>query len=406
MTKVSFYALNPEGRLEHQVLEAPDSASLEAALRAQQLAGGVMTTPRAIEAGRWTRLLGAFQRPTSEEIAIFAHQLAALLSAGLPLLRSLELAGGQTRNRAISTAAICLADDVAAGGSLHRGCERFPQVFDEVSLGLLQASEADGSLAEAFAQIAADRERAAADRRELLSAVVYPTVCLGLAVFMTVWLGSTFVPQIVDLSASLGVEAPQAVRVFTVLSETLASCFPWVAVSFALALGGWHQARLNERWREATDRLLLRLPLVGSAIRAGATARLMRTFGSLYERGLPILATLEVTRSVLGNQHLASALDEVAEQIRAGVSLARALDQTGEFNPLAVSMAEIGEASGSMGELFLRGGVACREQARLARQRVMSILRPLLLGTVGAAVAGLLAAIYIPLVELVSRVGM
>lgn len=332
--------------------------------------------------------------------AAMLRQLATALQAGLPLLSALQVVQQQAENRALHKLVTDLAGRVQAGESLSEAFAANPQEFSRLDVSMVSVGETAGVLDEVMGHLSDFAERDVDIREKIRSAATYPVFVLSLAVISVVVIVTVILPQVIStVTDSVGAAAlPAPTRILLWISE-VSKAYGWL-LTIALVAGVWaFRAWLaRPQGRMAFDRFKLRLPVLGTAVRRIAVARFARTLGTLSKSGIQILEALGVLRDTLGNEALASKIDEVAADITRGRSIAEPLRQTGEFPPLLIQVIAMGEKTGRLDELLLQTADAYEKETAAAVQRVMTILPAVLIVLLALVVMFILAAVLLPVV--------
>ena len=266
------------------------------------------------------RLLEA--RPGVREKALFANKLAALVDAGVPIVRSLDLMARQQRQPLFKRALEQVSADVNQGGSLGEALRRWPQVFDPLTVAMVEAGEAGGVLDESLRRLARVLEGNAKLQNQIRGAMGYPVAVLAIAVLVFLGMTIFLIPTFAGIFADLGAELPPFTQLMVDLSALLRSSFSLLLVA-GLAIGVWlfQRHRATAEGRRQVDGLLLRLPLFGDLIQKTATAQFCRTFSSLTRAGVPILLSLEIVQDTAGNAVIADAIVVARQEVLEGVPL-------------------------------------------------------------------------------------
>jgi type II secretory pathway component PulF len=376
-------ALAQQGRFVTQIGE-----------HAQQ--SGAQQPPGALRLAGWS---GKRRLPLRLKSSMFA-QLSTALSAGLALLPALRIIEEQATQPALRQLTGELANAVQGGESLSEAFAHQPRVFAPLEISMIRVGETAGVLDQVMGSLADFAERDLEFREKIRSAATYPLFVLGLAGVSVLIILLFILPRILATVGDTAALLPWPTRVLMAISN-LARAWGWLGA--LLCVGGW---RLFSRWRAtpaggiAWDRFLLRLPLVGTALRRSAVARFARTLGTLTRAGIDIIEAMRVMRDTLGNRALAAKIDRIAASITQGQSIAEPLRQSGEFPPLLIQVIALGERTGRLDELLLKVADAYEKETAAAVQRVMSILPAVLIVCLALIVAFILAAVLLPIVSM------
>ena len=377
------------------------SKLVRAQLRRQGIAARRVRRKRAAgKSSRYARRVGA------DDLALFSRQLATMIRAGVPLVHAFEVVANSTRSTKLAAAVQGIRQDVAAGASLKSALAKFPALFDELYLGLIDVGEQSGALETMLERIAVYQERANATRRKLAKAMTYPCVVVVSAVVVTALLLVYVVPQFESVFAGVGAELPAFTRFVIGISDALRSQWPvLLALVGAVWAGGALLNRRSKGFRNLLDRVLLKAPIAGDIVGKAAVARFARTLATSIAAGMPLVEALRTVAGATGNVVYAGAVASLRDETSAGQSLSLAMRDTRVFPDMIVMMVAIGEESGSLDDMLARSATHFETQLDTAVDSVTSLVEPLLMAILGVVVGGLVVAMYLPVFQLGSVFG-
>jgi type IV pilus assembly protein PilC len=333
-------------------------------------------------------------------VALFARQLSTMISAGLPLVRSLRSIARDHHDPKLAVVLAQVADDVQKGESLGNALSRHPHIFDEVFVSLVQTGEASGTLDAVMDHTANYLERAEALRLKVEAALRYPIFVMTFAVVVFLAMLFKIVPMFSAIYARFRVQLPLPTRILLALSQEAAShAGLWLALAILawIALSYWAR---TERGRFALDGAKLNLPLFGPLVRMYAITKFARTLGILTESGTHILGALKVMRPVPGNKVLERGIDDVRAQVEEGISLSRAMDETGVFPDMLVQMTATGEETGKLDQMLMRTAEFYEQRVSAKVEGLSSLIEPIAIVVLGAVIGMMLIALYLPIFNL------
>ena len=278
-----------------------------------------------------------FHTVSPEILTAFTRQLAILLRAGVPLLRSLDVLAKQEKTPAFRRIIQSLAAQVRSGDSLSEGLAKYPRVFDRLYMSMVRAGEAGGVIDVVLSRLALFREKNQRVRRQIQAAMVYPVLVMAVATVIVVLLILFVVPKFEIIYSDLlhGTSLPLLTRIVIYVSLLFQKHF-LVAAGILLAL--WAAVKFTVASHAGArffDLMRLRLPVVGALVVKIAVARFSRTFGTLLDSGVPILDALAITRNVVGNRVIMEAIDVVYDSVRDGETVTAPLERTNIFPALS-----------------------------------------------------------------------
>jgi type IV pilus assembly protein PilC len=324
--------------------------------------------------------------------------MAALVSAGVPIVRSLEILAEQQKLPMFKRALQRLSLDVNQGSSLGSALHRWPQVFDALSVAMVEAGEAGGVLEEVLKRLAKLLEDNAKLQNQIRGALGYPVTVLVIAI--AVFLGMTIflIPTFAGIFEDLGAELPAFTQLMVNLSALLRSSFSlYLAGGLLLLVFVLKRAYATKLGRRRMDGLMLRLPLFGDLIRKTATAQFCRTFSSLTRAGVPILMALDIVRDTVGNRVLAEAIESAKVEVQEGGTLSLALARRKVFPSMAMSMLLIGEESGEVDAMLSKVADFYEDEIAATVKAMTAMLEPAMIVVVGGIVGSILLAMYLPM---------
>lgn len=339
------------------------------------------------------------------QLAMFIRELATAVAAGLPLVPALRTIARQARTPAHQAMLAQLIDDVEHGRSLSDAMQRWGRPFNDLLVGLVNAGEVAGRLAEVLTQSARLLERDAKLRSMLLSSMLYPAIIAGAVTIAVIIVVTVIVPRVLAAVAGQLAVLPLPTRIVQGLAHLVGSW--WWLILLTLAAAAWALARWYRKPgpRLAVDRALLRLPAVGPALRDVAVARFTRTLGTLVAAGLPVVQSLRITRNVLGNRAMELAVDDVCEQVSHGRTIAEPMERSGLFPPLLVQIIGMGEQTGRLDEMLAQAADAFDDRTEQSIKTLTTILPPMLIVLLACIVGFVVLSILLPLIELQESIG-
>ncbi len=338
--------------------------------------------------------------------AVFSRQFAALVNAGVAIVRSLGVLSEQCANPKLKKALVAISADVQQGVNLSEAMRKHPQCFDGLYVSMVQAGEVGGVLDEVMNRLAKLLEDVARLQNQIKSALAYPVVvgALALAIFigMTVFL----IPIFAKIFQDLGTTLPPLTQFMMFCSETLRS---WkvlvligIVIGIFIAFQYYYKTRVG---RETIDRLSLKMPLFGDLIQKSAVARFSRTFGALTRSGVPILTSLEIVRDTAGNQVIANAVDAARREIQQGGMISVAIQKEQVFPLMAVQMMSIGEETGELDAMLMKVADFYEDEVEQAVKALTSVLEPIMIVVLGGMVGTILLSMYLPLFAVFDKLG-
>ena len=344
-------------------------------------------------------------KPGVREKALFANKMAALVDAGVPIVRGLSLMAEQQKMPLFKRALTAVTADVTQGEGLGVAMRRWPKVFDKLTIAMVEAGEVGGVLDETLRRLSIVLEGNAKLQNQIKGAMGYPVSVLVIAIL--VFLGMTIfvIPTFAGIFASLNAKLPAFTQMLVDLSKLLRSPFALVLVAalvVIVALFLRYYATPGGRLR--VDGILLKLPLFGELIQKVATAQFCRTFSSLTRAGVPILLALEIGQDTTGNSVISKAIMESRNDVQEGVPLSVGLSRKNVFPDLAMSMLGIGEETGQLDAMLSKVADFYEDEVEATVKVLTSMLEPIMIVFVGGIVGSILVAMYLPMFSIFDQI--
>ena len=336
--------------------------------------------------------------PGVKEKAVFASKLAALVDAGVPIVRSLDLMATQQKLPMFKRALTKVSLDVNEGIALATALRQWPKVFDQLSIAMVEAGEAGGVLDEALKRLAKLLEDNAKLQNQIKGALGYPIAVLVIAILVFLGMTIFLIPTFAGIFEDLGAELPAFTRLLVDLSALLRSSASLYAVGVIL-LAIWMLNRFyaTHNGRRTVDRLMLKLPLFGELILMTATAQFCRIFSSLTRAGVPILMSMEISSETAGNAIISDAILASRGMVQEGVLLSNALIRQKVLPDMALNMLAIGEETGEMDKMLSKVADFYEDEVGAMVKALTSMLVPAMIVVVGGIVGSILLAMYLPM---------
>ncbi|HJO23269.1 MAG: type II secretion system inner membrane protein GspF [Myxococcota bacterium] len=344
------------------------------------------------------------QRVSAMDQALMTRQLATLIGAGIPLVDSLRALTDQTENQRLKSELAKVRDRVNEGGTLADALAA-SGIFSDLFIGMVRAGEASGALQVVLDRLADYLEAQVRLRNRVSSIMIYPLFMMAFAMLVVGVLVTVVLPQITELLVDLDQPLPFFTRWIIGASNFVREWWWAIGVAALAAGAGLRAAITTHRGRRLWDRIKLRLPVMGRAVRLIAVARFTRTLATLLAGGLPIVRALATSKDVANNSVLGDAIDQAAESITEGASLARPLRDSGEFPAMVTHMIEVGERSGELEAMLGKVADTYDEQVETLVSRLTALLEPLLILVMVGIVVVIILATLVPLLNVTTSLG-
>lgn len=345
------------------------------------------------------------------ELAVVSRQLATMIASGMTILRALYVLEVQTDNQLLIDTLVAVRKDVEAGLPFSDALERHPKIFNPLFVAMTRAGETSGMLEQALEQVADQLEKEASLRRQIRSAMVYPTVVVTFALLVMIGLVSFLIPVFVKVFKQFpGPDGkPPALPAITQFSVDLSNLILGSWYLLLLVAGGSAYAFL--KWKKSVagrkqwDRLRLRIPMkIGDVVQKVAIARWSRTLSSLVAAGVPLLQALEITGKTAGNVVVDEAMTQVINSVKQGGTIAEPLRKTPIFPAMVTHMVGVGEETGALDAMLSKVADLYEDQVEAAVKTLTSILEPIMIIVIGSMVGFIVISMYLPLFKVYDAV--
>lgn len=338
--------------------------------------------------------------------AVFSRQFAALVNAGVAIVRGLGVLSEQCTNPKMKAALIEISADVQAGVNLSDAMSKHPDCFDGLYVSMVEAGEIGGVLDEVLNRLSKLLEDMARLQNQIKSALAYPIVVGFLATAIFVGMTVFLIPIFANIFKDLGAELPALTQFLLLCSEVLRSYLSLLVIGVLFALWFLYQQYYKTPvGKLSIDTISLKIPLFGDLIQKSSIARFSRTFGALTRSGVPILTSLEIVRDTSGNQVVANAIDAAREEVQQGGMISIALLKKAVFPAMAIQMMTIGEETGQLDAMLMKIADFYEDEVEQAVKALTSILEPLMIVVVGGMVGIILLAMYLPMFKVYDSIG-
>ena len=342
--------------------------------------------------------LDRFNKHKPHDLMVMTRQLATMISAGLTLLRALTVLEDQTENKRLRQALADVRKDVEAGNSFSEALEKHPKIFSVLYVSMVRAGETGGFLESTLDRVAEHLEAEEGLRRQVKSAMVYPSVVLGFAMLVLVALVAFIVPVFAKVFTQNGSQLPGLTR-FTLGVSDMVRGYPYVIIGVVAAVVfGFRKWKASETGRRQWDQLRLRTPMkIGEIVQKVALARWSRTLSSLVTAGVPMLEAISVTGKTSGNTVVEKAMESVRASVASGGTINAALKKEPVFPPLVHHMVGVGEETGGLEQTLSKVADFYEDEVEAAVKSLTSILEPIMIIFIGAIVGFVVISMYLPM---------
>ncbi|MGR8933221.1 MAG: type II secretion system F family protein [Gammaproteobacteria bacterium] len=338
---------------------------------------------------------------TPKDIAIFSRQLATMLQAGVPLVQSFDIIGRGHENESMQKLLLSVKADIEGGDTLFEALSKRPIYFDELFCNLVRAGEQGGVLETLLDKIATYKEKTESLKAKIKKALTYPLAVLVVAFIVTAILLLYVVPVFEELFQNFGADLPAFTKFVISLSQWMQEWW-WVmllTIIVTAAVFTYFKKR-SRPFNHFLDRLLLKIPAVGTILHKAAIARFARTLSTLSAAGVPLVEALTSVAGSTGNIIYSDAVLKIREDVATGQQLQFSMQQAKLFPHMVIQMVAIGEESGSVDSMLAKVADFFEEEVDIAVDNLSSLLEPFIMSVLGILVGSLVVAMYLPIFKL------
>lgn len=400
MAQFNYKAQTSEGEIVEGVVEAGSENQAISTLHGRGLV--ILSIESGAKSLAQKDLSQIFQRVSTKDVTIFTRQLATLVGAEVPLLESIKTLSRQTEKAYFADIVTDIAREVEGGSSLSQALEKYPDVFSNFYVRLVQSGEVTGRLSETLNQLAVFMERSASLAGKIRAALAYPAFVVFALVTVLVIMMTTVMPQLLGILEESGVaNLPLTTRMLVATTNFVNSFIILIIAGIILTIFFFVRYVRTENGREWWDAVKIDAPRVGIISKAFYMARLSESLSTLVRVGIPILDALSLTSDLVGNVVYRKILLEAMENVRGGGSISETLAKYDEIPKLVPAMLAIGEKSGKTDFMLENLSKFYKEEADNAVSTITQIIEPVLILFLGAAVGIVVSSILLPIFGLV-----
>jgi type IV pilus assembly protein PilC len=351
-----------------------------------------------------------FERITLSELAVFSRQLATMVSSGMTILRALFVLEEQTEVKKLKAVIVLVRKDVEAGLSFSVALSRHPRIFSPLFIAMVRAGEIGGVLEDSLVRIADQLEKEDNLRRQVRSAMVYPSVVLSVALIVMIVLVVYIVPVFAGVlkqfaTNSSGQSLPAMTQVTVDVSHAITGYWYAFIAGAAAIVFSFTRWKTSPTGRPQWDALRLKIPFkIGDIVQKIAIARWARTFSALTSAGVPLLEALDITGRSAGNEVVARVMADVIDSVKRGGTISEPLRESTVFPTMVSHMVAVGESTGELDWMLAKIADFYEERVAAAVKALTSIIEPVMIVFIGGMVGFIVIAMYLPLFKVYNEV--
>ena len=387
--------INRKGSKTKGVIQAANPALVKAQLRKQGI------KPTKVRKKGFELFESKGKPVVPKDISLIARQMATMMKAGVPLVRSLEIIGQGNEKPSVQTLVLNIKNDVEAGNNFADALRKHPRHFDELFCDLVAAGEKSGALENMLDRIALYKEKSEALKSKISKALKYPITVMIVAGIVTAILLIKVVPMFQEMFQSAGADLPAFTQFVVNISDFMTNY--WWIILLGIAATLFIAKEMNvrsESFRDFKDRLLLKLPIISLILNKGAIARYARTLSTTFAAGVPLVEALESAAGASGNVVYRTAILKIRDDVSTGMQMHLSMQSADLFPNMVVQMVAIGEEAGSLEHMLTKVAEIYEQEVDDAVDGLASMIEPIIISVLGIVVGGLLVAMYLPLFKI------
>jgi type IV pilus assembly protein PilC len=389
-----FKALDPAGSAAKGEVEAASKQAVADQLKSR----GLIVVDISDKHSSKQLNLALFERVKPGDLTVLTRQLATMVASGMTLLRALYVLEDQTESKPLKEAIVAVRKDVEAGLLFSAALARHPKVFNPLYIAMVASGETSGRLDDALLRVADQLEKDDALRRQVKSAMVYPTVIVTFAIIVLLALITFLVPVFANVFKQFGGKLPTITQ-FTVNLSHLVTHQWYLLIGATVAIVvGFRQWKRSSWGRPQWDQVRLKFPFkIGEVVQKVALARWSRTLASLVSAGVPILQAIDITGKTAGNVVVERAMADVTSSVKSGGTIAAPLRDASVFPSMVAQMVGVGEETGALDTMLAKVADFYEDEVATAVKGLTSLLEPVMIIFVGGIVGFIVISMYMPL---------
>ena len=398
--KFNYQARTKTGEIQSGVVDASSKEAAINLLKSYQL---FVTAVEEIAAPFYAKKIKLFERISKKEVVTFSRQLAIMFKSEIPLVEILQTLVKQTENQALKEKIAGMVEKIEGGTSLSKTFSLYPQIFSSFYVNMVKSGEASGKLSDVFSYLADHLEREYNFNGKIKGALIYPLFLSGVFVLVIAAMVFFVMPQLTQILTETSGELPLMTKILVGGSDFLRKWMLLLIIIICVLAGAIFYYFRTKEGKNFLDKNLLKLPLIGNFLKKTYLSRLSLNLSTLISGGLPIVQAIEITGEVVGSEVYKKIILETAEGVKKGEAISTLLQgYPKEITPLFIQMIVVGEKTGRLDSALLNIVDFYQKEVDRSLDNFMRLLEPILIILFGVAVGILMAAVMMPLYDIIS----
>ncbi|GAA5037157.1 type II secretion system F family protein [Microbacterium fluvii] len=392
------------GNVVKGVIEAASTSAVTSKLRAQGLTPLEVVELSKTGLNQEISIPGFEKRVKVDSLAVFSKQMAGLINAGLPLMRTLSILIEQAEDKKLQKALVAVHAGVESGMSLSQAFAQHPDVFPPLMISIVKVGEAGGFLGDALNTIAETYQGEAELHNKIKAATTYPIVVFVIAILGAFAMITFVVPIFKGMFEGFGSELPLPTQILVMLSNNMVWILPLLVVVGVVFWIWWSRHKNDEKVRRFVDPLKLKLPVFGPLATKIAVSRFTRNLSMMLKSGVPLIQALAIVGEASNNWKIEQAVTEVMDSVRQGRSFSAPLAKAEVFPPMVAQMVSVGEESGTLADMLASIADFYEGEVKTATEQLTATIEPILIVGIGVIIGGMVVSLYLPIFSIYGEV--
>ena len=398
MASFNYVAIDSTGKQVKETIDVATEADVVTYLKSKGLTATKIEAANALN----SNIQLSFLEPkvTPRDLSVFCRQMVSVLSAGVSISKALEMLGEQTANKALANAIVGCKKKIEGGSTMHEAMREYPKVFSDIMCTMIAAGEESGSLETSFERIAEKNEKDTKLKALVKKSTMYPMILGILVVVIVTFMLTVIVPKFEDFLGSLGGSLPPLTQFLVDASDFMKNNILLIGAAVVALIIGFKMFKKTAFGRHLIDKIMLKVPLLGTLTTKTACSNVMRMMATLLATGISMIDAISITADTMTNIYYKEALLDVKTEVAQGTPLSDALEHTKMFPPMVHHMARIGEETGDLVSIFDRSALYYDEEVEASTQAVTAALEPMVIIAMAGVVGTMVIALLMPMMSM------
>ncbi len=401
MALYEYKAIGLDGKSSKGHIESDTIKTARQKLKKQGLMVTDIFEKNAVQKGGQASGITLFaNRVSQDEVTIMTRQLASLIKANIPLVDALTALIEQIESVGLKSILSQVREAVNEGTALGKALAQHPKAFDHIYINMVEAGESSGTLGLVLLKLADLKEAQTRLKRKVVGGMTYPAIMFIVAMGVLIAIFVFVIPKLQGIFVSMNKALPMSTTILIWISEQIVTWWPALLIGVMFIMYLFNRYINTTNGREKWDRFKLVAPIFGKITRMMAITRFTGTMSTLLASGVPILTSMAIAKNLVGNVHIARAIENARSNITEGQSIADPLKKSGEFPPLVIHMIAIGEKTGELPAMLKNVADSYDEQVTVGIDSMTAMLEPAMIVFMGGTVGFIVVSVIMPLMEM------